>query len=47
MAGLFIKEPIIRGDLLGKWMMSNVRREIRAARLRQTIDERGNPVTIH
>jgi hypothetical protein len=37
----------IFGAAFGAWMMSNVRGEIAAGRLRQTIDERGDAATIH
>jgi hypothetical protein len=34
------------GPAYGAWFMANVRREIAAARLRETIDEQGQRVTI-
>lgn len=36
-----------RAAAFGAWMMSNVRREIAAGRVRQTIDDNGEPVTLH
>src|SRR5258708_4139169 len=45
--GVAAAGPSAFGAAYGRWMMSNVRREIAAGRVRQTIDETGDVATIH
>jgi len=40
-------EPSDRRTAYGRWFMQNVRREIAAGRVRSTVGDDGEPVTIH
>ena len=41
------QSPLWSLDDLDTWMMSNVRREIAAGRVRETVGDNGEPVTLH